>query len=399
MIKHAELLSELSSYFDSIFSDRQKQDLYYDHLHKKGMNRGRFNSFVLKMVSLTSMTEEESYWFASFPGTKIEPKDYFSASEIKKYSVSKVKKEESIYPIVFENVLRVSVDQYVTTISTKQLYKMYTNNMLVYNTSTQRSPKIYYQNGKEMYKINVNLHSVKEIRSLIERGLFIPNELILNIRDDDPETKYTYREGELQFILKSGTFDILDGFHRIMAIIQVMITNPEFDEKFILSITNFSEEKARRHVAQQDKRNKINSSYSKSLDSTRFETLVANRLNESTDSILYGEIRSVGKRNLDYGKTIDAIKSTFNPKNMSDVVSCTYEIKTGLQKIFSKGAIEKINDKLLRLALSYISIVGQENCSEKEFQKIIESFENKSPTELRLESIKTAIKKLIRKEK
>lgn len=354
MIRRQELQDKLQSYFDSVYSNKKLLDEFYTVLEQHGMNRGRFNAFALKMKPLSEMTEEEMFWFSGYEKLEIDRTGFFSKEEIRTYSKSKTKKGGHKYPIVFSNVIQIAPDQYVTTINTKTLHALYNNDILIYNINTQRQPKVTYKEGKEIYKISVNRKSIAEIKDLIERGLFISNDLSFNIRDDE-NTKYSYDPYSAELKLKSGNLDILDGFHRLIAIIQVMNENPEFEKVFVLNIMRFPEEKARRFVAQQDKRNKIGLAYSKSLDDTKYETLVVNRVNESADSILFGQIKAIGKRKLDYGKAIECVRVVFNPRSTKEVADVAAKIEAGLSVLANSGIVsEGFDDNKLRIALAYI---------------------------------------------
>ena len=370
MIRRQELQRKLQSYFDSAYSNKKLLDEYYAVLEQHGMNRGRFNAFVLKMKPLSEMTEEELFWFSGYEKLEIDRTGFFSKEEIRAYSKSKAKKGGQKYPIIFSNVIQIAPDQYVTTISTKTLHTLYNNDILIYNINTQRQPKVTYKEGKETYKISVNRKSIAEIKDLIERGLFISNDLSFNIRDDE-KTKYSYDPYSAELKLRSGNLDILDGFHRLIAIIQVMNENPEFEKVFILNIMRFPEEKAKRFVAQQDKRNKIGIAYSKSLDDTKYETLVVNRVNESADSILFGQIKAIGKRKLDYGKAVECVKVVFNPRSIKEVADVAAKIEAGLRILANSDVVsEGFDDNSLRIALAYIYYaVG--GVKEKTYSKVV----------------------------
>jgi len=357
MINRKEAIEKLSTFFNSLYSDKVSEEKLYSAMSKRGMNRGRFNGYVFNMIPLDNFSDEELYWFASYKQSGIDVEEYFSEEEQKKYSKSKVRIEKKLYPVIFENVIPVSDDQFVTIISTQKLYELYNNSVLAYNIRTQRAPKIYYKDGKEVYKININRYSVNEIRDLMERGLYIYNDLSFNVGSRE-ENNFYYDEQKAQFVLKDGIIDILDGFHRTMAIIQVMNSDPEFEQSFVLNIMNFTEEKARRFVAQQDKRNKINMSFAKSLDDTKYDSIIVKRLNENSNCVLFGQIKAVGKRQLDFGKTAGAIKFLFAPKTMKDANEITRQIENGTNVLLSDGLPASFSDYDMKILLSYVKAVG-----------------------------------------
>lgn len=346
MIQRDHLSNILSAFFDRIHFDRKSQDSYYNFMKHRNVNIGRFNGIVLGMIELNTLSDEELFWFAEFPGVKVNVADYFSDKEIRKYSKSRTEKQSLKYPIVLENVLQIDVDQWVTTIKTQDLCKLYNNNLLVYNPATQRNPKSKEINGQTVYRININRQSVAQIKSLLERNLFIPNDISLNIRG-------SFKCDGDSIIIEDDGMDVIDGFHRLMAIIELTSQNPDYNNTFILNLMYFSEEKAKRYIAQQDKRNKINKSYSRTLDNTRYENLIVTRLNEDPDSCFYGRIKPFGENRIDSGKMIEAVGYLFRPKNNSDVGELEQKIRDGLNAIVkAHPAIEEsFDDADMRVAL------------------------------------------------
>lgn len=299
MIYREGLIRELSSYFDAIHFNRAKQDQYYSFIKKKNIDIGRFNGVVLGMIKLDTLSDEELFWFASYEETGISVTDYYSPEEITRCGKTKKKEQKEKYPIRFENVIQIAADQWVSVITAKTLTELYNNNILIYNPATQRNPRIRQVGGKPSYQINVNQKSVAQIKDLLARNLFIPNDISLNIRGN---YEYNHLTGVLT--VADGGLDVIDGFHRLMAVIKLMSQEKDFQLTFVLNLMNFQEEKAKRFIAQQDKRNKINRSFSKTLDNTRYETLIVTRLNENPDCRFYGKIKPFGADRIDSGKMI-----------------------------------------------------------------------------------------------
>lgn len=392
MIRRQELQDKLQVYFDSIYSDKKLSAKFYTFMAERGMNLGRFNAFALRMKPMSEMSDEELFWFSSYEKLEVDLEEFFSKEEIKNYSKKRIRKDVKKYPVVFENVIQIAPDQYVATISTKDLYVLYNNDILIYNINTQRQPKVEYKEGKETYKISINRKSIAEIKDLIERGLFISNDLSFNIRNDE-ETKFSYDPYKAELKIKSGHLDILDGFHRLIAIIQVMNENPDFEKTFVLNIMRFEEEKARRFVAQQDKRNKIGIAYSKSLDDTKYETLVVNRVNESSDSVLFGQIKAIGKRKLDYGKAIEGVKIIFHPQSVKDVSDVAKQIEDGL-RVLTKEVEDGFDDLTLRVALAYIYF-AKENVNGGTYGRLVNEIKEYPRAHKNAWSVKKSVKEIL----
>ena len=304
--------------------------------------------YVAGITPLTEMPINELFWLANTINNynEIESKNdkydlqhSFSTKEIAMYNNQKfVRKENNIYPIEFSNILQVSDDQWVGVISVDKLYDLYNNQVIRYNTNTQRN--MVMRNGE--YKINIKKKSVDEIRELMERKLFIPNALSLNINLDDPDVDYIIEQGKI--ILLAGQVDIIDGYHRFRAIILEKIENPAFEYSMIVNLMNFNEEKANNYIAQEDKRNKIDKQYVKSLDSSNPVNIIVKRLNEDSDSYLYGQVGVDRKIRKSY--LFALVDSCFAVTTRREAMMLTKEIKDVFNKLGDNGNIEygKLDD-------------------------------------------------------
>lgn len=323
MIQRTKLETILDSYYKTHHFDKEIMERIKSiMLSKHNVMEGASNGILLSMDSLSKLTDEELLWYAQatlvVDDSLFTLADYFSELEINNWSGTKRSKSKKIYPLVFEPALQIAPDQFVTTITNKQLYDLYQKQQVVYNIFTQRAPRTSIRRGQEYTKIYMNRRSVSEIRDLLERELFIPNTLTFNVREEN-FGKVEY-DAENQKLYISSTVDILDGAHRASGIIQATQENPNFEITFVLNIMTFTETKAKRFIAQEDKRNKITPSYTKSLDNTKYENLVITRLNEDSQFYLYNKIKAYGSDRLDAGTLIQCVGDVFAPQdNMSAV--------------------------------------------------------------------------------
>ena len=343
MIDREKLEKELNAYFDSIHFNKQEQEKCKALLKTRhGLLEGQASGVLKGMDDLSMLPDEKLFWFAELnPQIKLEK--YFSNTEIENYKASKQRNETNeTYPVVFHNFRWVSSDQWVGTVNIDFLYKLYNSSVIAYNLNTQRNPKIISQkDGREFYKISVNNHSVKQIYDLFQRGLFIPNDLTLNyIPTAQNNFEWVEQENEtVDLILKKGTLDIIDGFHRYKAAIMYKQQNPQWDFTFVLNIMNFDEDKAKRYIAQQNKKNKISSSYAKTLDNTRYENLAITRLNEDPSSYYYGQIKALGNFKIDSGTAISSLGSLFSIPDMPSAI----KIEKRICKILNATADQNPN--------------------------------------------------------
>ena len=242
---------------------------------KHNMLGGIVNQYVLGHLPLTEITVEKLLWFAN--GVKfledIDINKYFSKSEIVSFENSKCSYEkEACYPVIFDNILKVTDDQWIVVKDVNFLYTLYNQQLINYNKNTQRPVTVKTVNGVETYSVTVKEKSVKQISNLMKQGLFIPNAITLNLNGDSQDLDFVIEEDKI--LLLTGQLDIVDGYHRFRAMMEEKGRNGEFNYSVIINLTNFDEVKACSYIAQEDKRNQLDRQYSKSLDGTNLTNLV-----------------------------------------------------------------------------------------------------------------------------
>lgn len=373
MIKRNELENKLEEYFQNIFFDSSKEKSLSEILReKRNITPGSVAAAITGHNNISNFTDEELFWYAQACRLP-DYENYFSPQEFKRYDASKISINKSIYPITFQNVIKVSEDQYVTTISASKLFHLYSNRVIVYNPVTQRAPRITTRGEKTSYSIFVNESSVRSIKSLLERGLFIPNDLTLNVREEDLGNCY-YDDYDASFTLTEGTMDILDGYHRYQALIRCINDHPDYEITFVLNIMLFDEDKAKRYIAQQDKKNRIRPSYSKMLDNSRAETVIVNKLNNDNDSYLCQRFSALRNSRfddkLDVGSAIDAVGEVFSPQDHREVI----QIENFLVKNFNilledKELYNSFTMSEFKLALYFFSEAYKED-REPDFERL-----------------------------
>ena len=200
---------------------------------------------------------------------------YFSKTEIKEYSKKKFAIEKIKFPIKWKMV-QVSEDQWVGSISVKELMLLRDARLIFYNENTQRPLSRKTVNGEEFYHITINEAAVKAITESYLNGTYIPNVITLNI----PETAdLSYQNGEI--IIKSiDKFDILDGYHRYVAMQRIWAENKDFDYNMEFRLVCFPEEKAKQFIWQEDQKTKMTKIDSDSLNQNNVANQIVNRLNQ-----------------------------------------------------------------------------------------------------------------------
>lgn len=293
---------------------------------KRNYLKAATHSILLQQRPLSDVSDKEIYWVIDGLNETLSKngesnlvkdfkiKDIFTDKEIQKYSKSKFENvTETIYPISFK-VLKISDDQWLSTISSKKLFELYKNQIINYNKNTQRPLKEVTKHGIKTYKINKNKQSVNSIKEDLKKGLFIPNCLTFNINMDNPSNEYYVDEENGELVLENGQFDLIDGFHRYSAITELLLENPDIEFNFGIWIMNFDENKSCRFIAQEDKRNKINKTYTKSLDALNgdnFSSRIVQVLNENNNSPFKGKLTRYNDSNINYDDVVITINDNF----------------------------------------------------------------------------------------
>lgn len=313
-------------------------------------NHGVMNGRTLQLINgnegaLDAASVEELYWLCSAFELALDGKvvfdEYFTDSEKALYKNSKVKKDdEDVYPVVFKNVLQVADDQWVTTVNVDTLFELYKKQLINYNKNTQRPTRRKEVNGLVEYKISISRKSIREIRSLMQDGLFIPNALTFNINIDNADNNFGYSNGRLELL--SGVFDIIDGFHRYKSLIDCKLENPAFNYNMILNIVNFTEEKAGTYIAQEDKRNKINKSIVKTMDANNPVNRIIKRLNDDGGSYLRGDIGKTGNYPINSAWLFEAISKCYRDINTrQDEIIIMRRVREAFNAVIEEDLLDK----------------------------------------------------------
>lgn len=200
---------------------------------------------------------------------------YFEEKEIKKYSTYKYDTKKLKFPLKFE-ATQISDTQWIGRITVKELINL--QSIIKYNTNTQRSLKRTTVNGVEVYNIFLNEKALNEITEAYLNKTYIPNTITLNIPED---VDFEYKEGNL--IFKSlEALDIIDGYHRYVAMIRAYSADSRFDYPMEVRWTVFGEDKARQFIWQEDQKTKMRKIESASFNQNNPGNQLINMLNQVT---------------------------------------------------------------------------------------------------------------------
>ena len=322
--------------------------------------------------------------------------DYYTDQEIKYYKESKYEIEKVEFPLKFKMV-EISKDQWIGRIDIDELMKLRKVQLINYNENAQRTMQKIVRGDKLTYKISVNKNAVKAIKESFESNLFIPNTITLNI---PMETNYdfVYDPKNMLLIIKSlERFDITDGYHRYLAACHAKDNNPNFNYSMELRIINFTEDKAKQFIYQEDQKTKMTKMNSNSYNMDSPANMVVTRLNENVRCnfkglidrnngiIDFGELSSLVdyyyfknryRKEKEREIVIQALKELTDDLNMISEFNTEYLTKRieyrellVLMYCFNRFREEENKEKVYRIIQEVTPIV-QNNNSKKFFNKI-----------------------------
>lgn len=244
------------------------------------------SDYISLRKSLTDANEFILFIFLSVIDKEKIP-SYFAASRIKEYATAKYKVERPEFPLRFK-LIQIAEDQWIGKITAKELMKLKEAQITTYNENTQRPMRKIISGEHEGYQIFLNEAAVRSIDQLFDSRQYIPNTITLNL-PETAEYYYDIKTEEL-VITKPTHLDILDGYHRYIAIARAMMLNDEFDHSMELRIVAFPEWKANQFIWQEDQKTKMKKTDSDSMNLIDSANKVVNRLNENPLFNLSGKI-------------------------------------------------------------------------------------------------------------
>ena len=281
---------------------------------------------------LSDTNDLELYWIAQ----EVLPKEvnkYYNAKEISDYSTAIFESKSLKFPLKYK-MNPVAKDQWIGTISVQELMLLRDAQKLHYNVVTQRALRMLVKGEEVVYKPFVNYKAVKEITQLIKSGNYIPNVITLAFGADDADYEYEYNDKlRMLFINKLNAFDILDGYHRFLALSNVYDEDNTFDMNMELRITEYTVSKAKQFIHQEDQKTKMRKVDSDSYNQSDVVNRILNKLNQDDTCNLWHEINNTGGM-VRIGYAAKGLKDYYKNKkmNVGVVVSEVQRLCAGINK-------------------------------------------------------------------
>lgn len=242
-------------------------------------------------------------------GDVIKISDYYTKQEINHYSKSKYQVDQIEFPLRLK-MIQISNDQWIGSISNQMLMKFRAAQLINYNVNSQRTLTKVVSGDKEIYKITLNQKAVSEIKDSLEKRLFVPNTLTFNI-PEDIESDFYYNNESMELVIKKiKHIDIIDGFHRYIAACRQSDEDQDFQFNWEMRIVNFSEDKAKNFIYQEDLKTRMKKIDSNSMNMNDAANIVVTKLNENSRCNLKGLI-SRNEGLINFGEMSELIRYFF----------------------------------------------------------------------------------------
>lgn len=255
---------------------------------------------------------------------------YFTDKEIKKFSKLKYEPERIKFPLELPAV-QISEDQWMCVIDVKLLMLLRDAQLIEYNEHTQRTLTRVERAGTEIYKITLNPKAVEGIKQSFLRGTYIPNTITLNMPEDTDFDYLFTKDGPTLVIDNIEHFDILDGYHRYIAMSELYNADPNFEYTMELRIVSFREEKARQFIWQEDQKTKMSKVNSESFNQYKPSNVITKRISSGP----YGQLISQKEGVVDPATFATVLDQTYlrHKKNISrsDEILLSNEIESDLK--------------------------------------------------------------------
>lgn len=218
---------------------------------------------------------------------------FFTEAEIQQLAETKMTVPKIKLPLQLQ-MLKVADNQWIGATDMAFIMKLREAQMLNYDENEQRALQIIKRGEIEIRKPFVSRKAVEEIREAMENGTYIPDAITLNMTDN-AEYEYDNSSCTLSiYSLPRDMFNLIDGYHRTLAMSEIHQFNSEFNLPMELRIVSFTRSEAEAFVFQQDQKTLMKKVVSDSYDPNTITNRIIVRINKSPEFLLQNEINRNG---------------------------------------------------------------------------------------------------------
>lgn len=367
MLKDKKALEKyLDQQCDRIVVDNNKCKAIYTYANETyDIPKGLVSDLITRRKTMTEATEFVLFilldsMHSVLKDEKIQGIDkFYTMQETQYYRKSKYETGSIKFPLVFK-MIQVEDDQWIGKIDVKTLMQLRQAQLVHYNTNAQRTMQRIVKGDKEIYKIDVNDRSVDEIATEFRNGTFIPNTITLNI-PMETESDFYYDEDSCSLVIKSiKHFDNTDGFHRYLGAGRASDLDDQFNYSMELRIINFTEDKAKHFIHQEDKKNKMKKVDAKSMNMNSAANNVVTRLNENVRCNLK-DLIDRNKGTVNFGELAELVEY-FYFKGVGKEKENTIKVEAVKELTNNFNMLTEYNMNYLERRMSYKTLLAAMFC-------------------------------------
>ena len=365
---------ELNVYAENLFKRIVKRadlrNLYDEVVNKFGMPITRTEEMVTFKRDIKEYSPFEVFcvvWFLDRGSLG----KFFTEDEIKYLSEQKVEEEKFDFPIVFDDMVQITDDQWIGKITAQKLMQLKRARKINYEEGEQRAFRRIKSGNTELWRPFVSNKNVREIKELMESGNYIPDPITLNMPEG---SEFLFEDGKLTvYSLPKGMFNLDDGYHRYLAMSQIYDFDKEFDYPMELRVVNFSNPKANAFIFQQDQKTPMRKIVSDAYNVNSVANRIMQKINQDPMCNIQGMIgRNDAKIN--DGVLSKLIEHFFVDKDIKKEGEMAAIISTKNELVKKWNAVTEQNeiflgkyDNPLLFTTMYIfwSKVPDQDCAEK----------------------------------
>lgn len=325
-------------------------------------------------------------------GSRVET--YFNKKEIEMLSSMRRKDNGVSFPIEIGCFQVREGTQWIGITHTDFLIQLFEAQIINYNPEAQRAMKMHVFEGNAFYRVSINRKAVDAICELMLNRQYVPNTITLNLSE---RVEYYYNQKLNRLVIsKADKLDILDGYHRLLAMSRAKAIDPSFDYPMELRIMNLDDNAARHFIYQEDQKTKMRKIDSDSMSNAPWNTVV-DRL------VMRYPFQGVIGRNggvINFAEIASVIKYYYFQERKS-AIETNRMIPVVVNEICERGilAIEALPEIVGGNKMSYMRIMALIHCIKEydgdELVKHLKTYlKNEAQMDVRLFKQKTARKGL-----
>ena len=244
------LIEKIKSFLNNI-SPAKTKELETEIMHDAKIGMGDYLQLLSGRYPVEEMNDAQLFWVLSAI-SRISNRignvdDYFEPAEIGNYKFYDGSERKNKYngTIIFENVQKLTENQYMFPLSVGDIKEMKEANRLQIVPELQRN---YTKDKYGELKTKINKENAQEIANLIDNGEFFFNGIRFNLMDDGEADPPFFDEKNNTLTITSGTIIVPDGNHRSIA---CELATKHLDDKFGVFFTYLTATETRRVLNQE----------------------------------------------------------------------------------------------------------------------------------------------------